>query len=217
VDRFLAYGQVLIGRLHVGFVGYWGPVSQTRCDAPRTRVIAAIGKQAWFALMNRKSWTAACGSPEQTAPGRRADGWAWRSRLQHREVVRAHWRNLRGAARIAQLEDAVPDEEARHQQTRERKQKDAAQGLNARRQQVAVVLDRRVFVCAGTRVSLQLRSPKVDCPAAIQAGCHRPNNIEDYWWKEMRRVPIPGNYSQSPGNRRRERSPHEGKPARISG
>src|SRR5216684_8429254 len=32
------------------------------------RAIAAIGKQAWFALMNRKSRTAACRSPEQTRP-----------------------------------------------------------------------------------------------------------------------------------------------------
>src|ERR1700726_1392315 len=30
--------------------------------------MAAIGKQAWFALMNRKSRTAACRSPEQTRP-----------------------------------------------------------------------------------------------------------------------------------------------------
>src|SRR5947207_12385453 len=35
---------------------------------PSTRAIAAIGKQAWFALMNRKSRTAACRSPEQTRP-----------------------------------------------------------------------------------------------------------------------------------------------------
>src|SRR6202047_4707789 len=32
------------------------------------RAIAAIGKQAWFALMNRKSRSAACRSPEQTRP-----------------------------------------------------------------------------------------------------------------------------------------------------
>src|SRR6185437_12744259 len=32
------------------------------------RAIAAIGKEAWFALMNRKSRTAACRSPEQTRP-----------------------------------------------------------------------------------------------------------------------------------------------------
>ena len=37
-------------------------------DTPSTRAIAAIGKQAWFALMNRKSRTAACRSPEQTRP-----------------------------------------------------------------------------------------------------------------------------------------------------
>src|ERR1700738_2040233 len=30
--------------------------------------MAAVGKQAWFALMNRKSRTAACRSPEQTRP-----------------------------------------------------------------------------------------------------------------------------------------------------
>src|SRR5208282_4180662 len=37
-------------------------------DTPSTRAIAPIGKQAWFALMNRKSRTAACRSPEQTRP-----------------------------------------------------------------------------------------------------------------------------------------------------
>src|SRR5438067_7767234 len=37
-------------------------------DTPSTRAIAAIGKQAWFALMNRKSRTAAYRSPEQTRP-----------------------------------------------------------------------------------------------------------------------------------------------------
>src|SRR6202048_3106694 len=36
--------------------------------SPSTRAIAAIGKQSWFALMNRKSRTAACRSPEQTRP-----------------------------------------------------------------------------------------------------------------------------------------------------
>src|SRR5271169_5655511 len=30
--------------------------------------MAAIGKEAWFALMNRKSWAAACRSPERTRP-----------------------------------------------------------------------------------------------------------------------------------------------------
>jgi hypothetical protein len=30
-------------------------------DTPSTRAIAAIGKQAWFALMNRKSRTATPG------------------------------------------------------------------------------------------------------------------------------------------------------------
>src|SRR5271154_1795390 len=37
-------------------------------DTPSTRAIAAIGKPAWFALMNRKSRTATCRSPEQTRP-----------------------------------------------------------------------------------------------------------------------------------------------------
>src|SRR5580704_15672227 len=44
------------------------PRCRPALDTPSTRAIAAIGKQAWFALMNRKSRTAACRSPEQTRP-----------------------------------------------------------------------------------------------------------------------------------------------------
>lgn len=39
-------------------------------DTPRTRAMAATGKSAWFALMNRKTPTAELRSPAQTRPSR---------------------------------------------------------------------------------------------------------------------------------------------------
>ena len=58
------------GRVGRGVGRRWPlqPDIATALDTPSTRAIAVIGKEAWFALMNRKSSTAACRSPLQTRP-----------------------------------------------------------------------------------------------------------------------------------------------------